>query len=208
MVFIVLVVLLSPQCILGNSISILSKLTPLDYYGQLFAVVGGSSCAETLAYGPLSVTQSGASGYPLFFSTQLSSFVHSRWLEIVTSDGTTELFRIYWQFNTARTLANHFMEAVYSGVAVNYRVVDTAGVGGSIGTEYTYSATWRFSSTSTISSSEFTVSSVGAGFSGDDAPGVQVRVLLTPVMCYRIPPIFGVLVILIRVIAQNVISYV
>lgn len=82
MVFIVLVVLLSPQCILGNSISILSKLTPLDYYGQLFAVIGGSSCAETLAYGPLSVTQSGASGYPLFFSTQLSSFVHSRWLEI------------------------------------------------------------------------------------------------------------------------------
>lgn len=60
------------------------------------------------------------------------------------------------------------MEAVYSGVAVNYRVVDTVGVGGSFGTEYTYSATWRFSSTSTISSSEFTVSSVGAGFSGDD----------------------------------------
>jgi len=112
-----------------------------DY--DLFAVLSGTNCAQQLAYGPSDVTQDGQvdgtnSAY-LSTGTAGKNTAHTEWLQIVTSDGATELFRIYWTFATARTLADHFVSAVNVGEAVSYRVVRADG------TNYFYNGVWHFS---------------------------------------------------------------
>ena len=131
---------------------------------ELFAVVGGSNCAESLSYGPLSVSAAAVWGYPYFVSTLSAKGVaHNDWLQVVTSDGTTELFRVYWTFSAARTLADHFMLAARDGQSVSYRVVEA-----STATEYTYNGVWRYSSASGITSAQFDRTSVSNSFSASD----------------------------------------
>ena len=91
---------------------------------ELFAVVGGIECAESLYYGPQSITTSGSGDgqHAFFLSTNTVSkdFAHKNWLQVVTSDGTTELFRIYWTFSTAKTLAQRFISVVGGSEPVSY----------------------------------------------------------------------------------------
>jgi hypothetical protein len=133
---------------------------------NLFAVVGGTQCAEALPYGPQAITRGGSWDLtrPYFFSTVTESkyVPHTQWLQIVTSDGITELFRVYWTFNAPRTLAEHFVTAVAQGVAVSYRVVTAAGA------EYAYAGTWRFSDGSGIQASTFETMYINNAFSADD----------------------------------------
>jgi len=116
---------------------------------QLFAVVGGQNCATNLTYGPQAITEAGSADgkYPYFFSTNTTSkdVPHTEWLQIVTSDGSNELFRIYWSFRTAKTLAQRFEEGgsdIISADAlegVDYRV-EVAGTN----EFYTSRAPWTF----------------------------------------------------------------
>jgi hypothetical protein len=130
----------------------------------LFAVVGGQSCAGNLYYGPQAITTSGSADglHPYFLSTS-NSLAHTQWLQIVTSDGTNELFRIYWTFDTARTVEGHFTTAVSQGVAVSFVVYDASS-----SLEYTSSGTWWFSSSAAITSSTFAVATTQYGFSTKD----------------------------------------
>lgn len=134
---------------------------------QLFAVVGGGSCAEALFYGPESLTTAGSTvsgnAYYLSTSTVSRNVAHTNWLQIVTSDGETELFRIYWVFHTQKTLAQRFASAVSFGEAVSYRVVDA-----DTGLEYTYTGVWRFSNSAAITTSKFNVATTTGVFSADD----------------------------------------
>jgi hypothetical protein len=133
---------------------------------QLFAVLGGPRCAEQLAYGPQTITTAGSADglHPYFLSTFTSArnIPHTKWTQIVTYDGTTELFRIYWTFNTPRTLADHFIAAVAHGVAVSYRVETPAGG------VYTYEGTWWFSKGAQMSTAKFNTPITTVGFSADD----------------------------------------
>jgi hypothetical protein len=133
---------------------------------ELFAVVGGDSCAESLYYGPQDITTTGSRDgqhpYYLSTSTAYRYVQHTDWLQIVTSDGTNELFRVYWTFDTARTLAQHFATAVQSGVAVSYRVVTAAG-GAYVGTD-----TWTFSTGSGVTAGTFETTSTRCCFSASD----------------------------------------
>lgn len=148
---------------------------PTTVNQQLFAVVGGSSCAESLYYGPQRITEFGsADGLYLFYlstATMSRDVPHSEWLEIVTSDGSTELFRIHWIFTTTKTLAQRFADAVAVGEKVGFRVEDA-----STGQTYMYDTTWRFSGTSRITISTFDVTTTMFGFSandGDWSTGIQ-----------------------------------
>lgn len=139
---------------------------------ELFAVIGGGECAESLHYGPVPLTVNGSDGFAYYLSTATAfgQIGHRDWLQIVT-DGSLqeeELFRIYWTFATDRTLAQRFSTAPTAPQTVSYRVVDTAGVAGSAGREYGFSGTWAFSSSATITMSKFTVARTSASFSADD----------------------------------------
>lgn len=132
---------------------------------QLFAVVGGSSCAESLYFGPQAITTVGSADgqYEYFLSTLVGWNAHKTWLQIVTTDGNTELFRIYWTFNTAKSVPERFSDAVNFGEAVSYRVIDAATK-----QEYLYSGTWRFSDAASMSVSKFQSSTTKCCFSSDD----------------------------------------
>eukprot|EP01037_Dinobryon_pediforme_P019991 gene19991-20516_t len=149
-----------------------ARPTKLNGPYELFAVVGSNSCAGELAYGPATLTEAGSSdGNSMYFSTSTSSGQqpHTEWLQIVTTGTSGELFRIYWTFSTAKTLADRFVNAPTNGESVSYRVVDTAGVAGFVGTEYLYSGTWRFSDGAAITASKFTNTyTTSTGFSADD----------------------------------------
>ena len=143
---------------------------------ELFAVVGGAECAESLYYGPQSVTTSGSSDglHSFFLSTNTVSkdFAHTEWLQIVTSDGSTELFRIYWTFSTAKTLAQRFVSVVGGSEPVSYEVHDAAS-----GQVYTYSGTWWFSGAAGNMGSRFAASTTQCCFSSSNGvwgggPGV------------------------------------
>jgi len=134
---------------------------------QLFAVLGSSSCAENLYYGPQAITEYGSADgqYPYYLSTNTLSrnVPHTDWLQIVTSDGANELFRIHWTFSTAKTIAQRFADAVAVGENVDLRV-EVANTGQT----YLYDATWRFSSTSRITTQTFDVTTTTCCFSYDN----------------------------------------
>jgi hypothetical protein len=116
---------------------------PGDY--ELFAVFGGSSCAETLRYGPDDITLSGAgsSATPYFLSTSTPHrhVAHAEWLQVVVSGPGVELFRIYWTFRAPKSLSQHIGDAVAVGESVSYRVEHKT-----TRTTYYYAGTWWFSS--------------------------------------------------------------
>eukprot|EP00598_Pedospumella_elongata_P004182 CAMPEP_0184973302 /NCGR_PEP_ID=MMETSP1098-20130426/5147_1 /TAXON_ID=89044 /ORGANISM="Spumella elongata, Strain CCAP 955/1" /LENGTH=581 /DNA_ID=CAMNT_0027495749 /DNA_START=82 /DNA_END=1824 /DNA_ORIENTATION=- len=134
---------------------------------QLFAIVGGASCAENLYYGPESISESGTDDgkYQYYLSTNTASknIPHTNWLQIVTSDGTTELFRIYWSFTTPKTLAERFIGAPSGSENVYYRVevADTKDI-------YYFNAKWRFSNSASMSANKFNVAKSTCCFSADD----------------------------------------
>eukprot|EP00981_Chlorochromonas_danica_P010947 scaffold3553_cov180-Ochromonas_danica.AAC.14 len=135
---------------------------------ELYAIIGGNQCAEALYYGPSPITTSGSAdghAYYLSTATDFGTLPHSSWLQIVTSNGVNELFRIYWIFSSEKTLSKRFVNAYYLGETVTYKVVDTSGMAGSVGQEYVYSGIWWFSDDSAMSSSRFSVSSSTLGFS-------------------------------------------
>jgi hypothetical protein len=155
----------APTTLLTPSPSTSPSARPLPAGQQLlFAVVGGQSCAENLYYGPQAITTAGsADGLRPYFLSTSKNVAHTQWLQIVTSDGTTELFRIYWTFSTARTVEGHFTTAVSQGVAVSFVVYDASS-----SLEYSYSGTWWFSNSAAITSSKFAVATTQYGFSADD----------------------------------------
>lgn len=138
---------------------------------ELFAVIGGAECAEGLYYGPSPISTAGsADGHGYYFATNTAygGLAHTDWLQIVTADGSAEMFRIYWSFTTSRTLSQRFIDAPSSPQAVSYHVVDTSGIGGIIGQAYDFSTTWRFSNSAQMTAAKFAVSSSTLGFSADD----------------------------------------
>ena len=80
----------------------------------------------------------------------------------MTSDGETELFRIYWQFSDWKSLEDRFVNAVAVGEAVDWLMVDADG------SQHTYSGIWRFSDSAGISGSRFTATGSQCCFSNDD----------------------------------------
>ena len=133
---------------------------------NLFAVLCGNICAKDLRYGPQSLTTAGTANphFPCFLSTSTvgKDIPHKEWLQIVTSDGTTELFRIYWNFYTARTLARHFNDAVKYGVSVRYTAMDVQ-----TDTQCSYIGTWYFSRSAGTMDSRFTITTTQYGFSNN-----------------------------------------
>eukprot|EP01039_Chlorochromonas_danica_P012401 gene12401-14174_t len=135
---------------------------------ELFAILGGSQCAEQLYYGPTVISTSSSGSY-FSTNTRYGAVPHDQWLQIVTYDGVNELFRIYWQFSTKKSLAARFINAPTYGEAVSYRIVDTYGVvGWPAGSQYTMSGTWYFSSAAAMTASKFAVASSTLGFSSND----------------------------------------
>lgn len=133
---------------------------------ELFAVVGGGSCAEDLFYGPQSIsTEGSADGHSFYVSTntQSKAVAHTEWLQVITTGNEAELFRIYWTFDKARTLSEHFTAAVSFGESVSYRVVYA-----STGEEFAYSGTWRYSGVAQLTSESFRATESVCCFSADD----------------------------------------
>ncbi len=130
---------------------------------ELFAIIGKDSCAADLPFGPVAITTAGTvdGKYEFFLSTNTpnKNALHAGWTQIVTSDGETELFRIYWTFSVARTLNDHFYYAVNFGESVSYRVVEAGGQ------EHFYNGKWWFSEEAGIARNAFDISYVGKSFS-------------------------------------------
>jgi hypothetical protein len=130
---------------------------------QMFASIGGTSCARTLFYGPQAVsTQGSADGRHESFvstSTTYKDVPHTEWLQIVTSEGATELFRIYWTFDTARSLEGHFAAGSSTGAAVAYRVVDSNGA-----TLEDARTIWRFTTLAFSAADKFAAESTSCCF--------------------------------------------
>lgn len=106
---------------------------------ELFAVLDGTDCAETLVYGPSPITTDGsADGYSAYLSTRTPNnhLPHNEWLQIVTSDGDTELFRIQWHFLMTRTLEEGFMEATEIGASVAHDIIYADPAKATISTGY------------------------------------------------------------------------
>ena len=110
----------------------------------IFAVIDRNGCASNLRYGPKSV-EPPSWGYALqipYFGikTAFKDTPHKKWLYALTTNGETEILRIYWYFSTAKTLEQRFVDAVRYGEPVNY-VVEVVKGG-----KYKYSGVWWFSS--------------------------------------------------------------
>ena len=97
---------------------------------ELFAIIGGTNCAEQLSFGNQPILPSGSADgqHPYFLSTSAVP-AHTSWTQIVTSDGITELFRIYWSFSTAKTVTDRIASAVRKGEAVSTVEVGVGRVG-------------------------------------------------------------------------------
>ena len=140
---------------------------PVPSDAVLFARLGHSNCAQQLNYGPQVITEVGSADgtFPYYFSTNIeSNVVTDEWLQVVTSDGSTELFRIYWKFDELKPVTQHIVDAVAFGVPVSYTVVDTANNGVRID----LSGFWKFSDSAGITASTLFTGATGFGFSSDD----------------------------------------
>jgi hypothetical protein len=125
-----------------------------DIPSHLFAVTGASKCAESLPYGPSSLTESSSP----YVSTQLKHMLHTEWQQnLTTSAGST--LSIIWQFADLKTLQDRFQTAVATGEPVTWTISYA-------GSTYSKSGTWRFSSGAGNMLSRFAGS--GSRFSSDD----------------------------------------
>lgn len=102
-------------------------------------------------------------------------------MDASTSDGITELFRIYWTFSTDKTVPNRLVDASNSGEPVHYRVVEA-----DTGTKHEFDGVWWFSSSSYLSLSMFdrTYSSYGLSYNdgawGAGSGTINGHAYLTP----------------------------
>ncbi|GAA5508449.1 PKD domain-containing protein [Novipirellula caenicola] len=133
-------------------------VTVEDVTGVLFAITQNDIVAEQLPYGPTVIDESDSA----FVSTVNAGVVHNSWTQIVTSDGSTELFTIDWQFSSTKTLEQRFIDAVATGEAVTWTVTSSA-----FGTQV-YNGTWRFSNSAGDMASRFAGTSADPDFSNDD----------------------------------------
>ena len=100
----------------------------------MFAVTNGTTCAESLPYGPASINESSLP----YLSTAHKHALHSQWYQHLTvSSGAT--LEIQWQFSDTKTLQDRFQAAVYSGERVTWTVTYE-------GATHTKTGTWWFSS--------------------------------------------------------------
>ena len=134
----------------GLSLSLSVNAAPV-----LFAVTGYAAMAENLSYGPNIITEASSP----YLSTQEANTVHDVWYQNFTSDGSTTLFDISWQFSTEKSLAQRFSDAVNFGESVTWTVNYGA-------TTSTISGAWWFSDGAGSMGSKFAGS--GANFSDDD----------------------------------------
>ena len=123
-------------------------------------MIGADACSEDLYYGPESVQGSdGVYRNFLSTSTKYKDVRSQNWVQIVTSDGDYELFRIYWTFDTIKTMAEHIADAVSVGEAVSYKVVTN------LNKVFEYRGVWRFSRTSGITVNTFSTATTKCCFS-------------------------------------------
>jgi hypothetical protein len=123
---------------------------------KLFAIVGGNQCSENLAYGVLPTMNS----YYLSYSSVVN-FLSDTWLQVVTTDGSTERFRVLWKFRSVKTMTQRLVDAVAGSERVTWTVTKVDG------SEFTYSADWWFSDNALITDNKFSGSS-GSSLSYDD----------------------------------------
>lgn len=131
----------------------------------LFAVLG-EKCAESLFYGPESLSLTGtADGHSNYFSTLFANEEHESWLQVITNDGTTEVAKIVWTFQQRRTLSDRLSNAVANGELVHYRVTDFTDNN----KEYEYEGEWWYSDRAGLTSEKLTTaSSSSCCLSADD----------------------------------------
>lgn len=122
----------------------------------LFAITQDGIVAETLPYGPTVITTASNA----FLSTSYANSLHDHWTQVATSDGSTELFKIEWQFASSKTLKQRFIDSVAVGEPVTWTVTSAA-----FGTQ-TYTGTWQFSNNAGDMAAKFAGS--GSNFSDDD----------------------------------------
>lgn len=152
--------------LLSTSSQRVASATNIPTSMELFATLGHDSCADNLEFGAQNITKSGSADgrfrYYLSTNTPGKDIESQEWLQIVTSDGSYEIFRIYWTFSKAKTYSQHILDAVSRGEDVAYRVVDESGL------EFSYSGKWRFSTASQVVASMFATKSSYCCFSLDD----------------------------------------
>jgi hypothetical protein len=143
-----------------RSLSPTSKPTP-DFSSYLMAILEPGKCAEDLPYGPksLKITDSG------YFSTNFKNNGDLKWTQYISTTGNLEDYEmiILWSFESYKLQQNRFADAWVGGQRVSYYVTCTK----SLCTDTTLvGETWYFSSSSGITTSQF--SSSGTSFSAQD----------------------------------------
>lgn len=144
------------------------ELTYFDYVipsgYELFAVFNSSSCVESLMYGPSQLSEGGsADGHSAYLSTNttMKNVPHQKWVQLMMG-GNGKWCSITYQFDTPRTLEDHFVTAVNSYVLVDYTMTCQ---GYSASQMMTASYFWRFSATAGNMTQKFAVSESTWGFS-------------------------------------------
>ena len=138
----------------------------------MFGRLATDACAESLAYGPIAIDNEECSDvfleYPGFISTESGEqgTWHYGWWQLVTADGFTPLFHIFYHFSDVLTLGDRFSEATSStGVAVTYEVWDAT-----MGSQLAYfdGAAYHGASGAFETRNPFDATKVSIGFSDDD----------------------------------------
>ncbi len=151
-----------------NNISVDAQNDTLDDFGEtltfdvkenvwkLFAITDSSHCAESLAYGTNTLTESSNA----YFSTADQDIEHSQFKQILQVDGVTK-YEILYDFGNSKTLKNRFNNASINGESVNWTVSYD-------GSDYDYGPhLWYYSDGANLSS-KWDGASGTSKFSDDD----------------------------------------
>ena len=140
-----------PQPVASGSGTVFSSYSEAP--ADLWAITTSTACAENLPHGD-GASWDRASAYVC----PACVGVHRSWLQIFTSDGSQEVFRLMWDFADEKSINARFAEATASGESVAWTVLP---VGGSI---LTFTGTWWFSS----AAGSYPRASTAMGWSSDD----------------------------------------
>ena len=150
---------------------------------QLWAVISGNNCAETLPYGPNTSWPGGSSWDTTpYVCTNCVQFPHATWRQYFFSP--VRNFTIEWHFNDSKTLEQRFNSATTGGNCCTCGQQCCSGCGEPVRWTITdhggqnvseIVGTWRWSNSATSSGSYFSSSSSTSGgkgsggyFSSDD----------------------------------------
>lgn len=100
----------------------LSQTASANASANLFAVTDNDEVAEQLSYGPGALTTSSSA----FLSTDYKDIVHDSWFQEVARDGTNVDFTVLWQFSSAKTVRQRFVDAYAVGESVTWHIIDGA----------------------------------------------------------------------------------